>query len=89
MYRNMNFRRQNEQKAKSKAQKYLKRVFNSIDFPGLVITPSRVGIMARTRCTCSCNMCCNPRHATWGNHEEHITMQERKAEEDFYQQLEE
>lgn len=35
---------------------------------------------------CSCQMCCNPRHSNWAK-SERLTIQERKANEKFHDEL--
>ena len=35
---------------------------------------------------CSCEMCCNPRHSNWVK-SERLTIQERKANEKFHDEL--
>lgn len=38
---------------------------------------------------CSCSMCANPRHSSWGGRTASLTMQERKEDERFVYELEE
>lgn len=47
------------------------------------------GSVTRTPTPCSCYMCGNQRHNTWQNKKECLTMQERKALEDYNNQMEE
>ena len=46
-----------------------------------------VHVAAENRKKCSCEMCRNPRHSSWSARDEKLTMQERKANEDFEAQL--
>jgi len=49
----------------------------------------QAGVVTRTPTPCSCYMCGNQRHNTWQNKKECLTMQERKALEDYNNQMEE
>ena len=47
-----------------------------------------LGIVVKTTTTCSCYMCGNQRHNTWQSTDECLTMQERKANDNFKDSLE-
>jgi len=48
-----------------------------------------VHVGAENRKKCSCEMCSNPRKSSWYQGDNELTMQERKAKEDYEDQLEE
>ena len=51
---------------------------------GIIEMPPEVASsVTRTPTPCSCYMCGNQRHNTWQNKKECLTMQERKALEDY------
>ena len=82
MHRTIPFRRWQEQKAKRKARKVM---LTSWMIPEEYITPAGIGINAHSHCKpCSCWMCCNPRKSF-----NEVTMQERRANLAFRQQLKE
>lgn len=43
--------------------------------------------MVNTRSPCSCSCCGNPRHIKWGNHGDHVSLQERRAEISYEEQV--
>ena len=43
--------------------------------------------LVNTRCRCSGPCCCNPRHTKWLPKKERITLQERKADISFKEQI--
>ena len=53
---------------------------------GEVMSETTAGMVTRTPTPCSCYMCGNPRHKKFENP---LTIQERKAEEEYEYQLEE
>ena len=53
------------------------------------MSPFQAGSVARTPKPCSCYMCRNQRHNDWQKAEERLTVQERKALEDYNDQKEE
>ena len=75
MERTKAFRRSCDRKAKLKAKKSM--IGEGMDERG-------IGKMANCHCKpCSCEMCGNPRHDHYSSEKNKMTMQERKAEEDF------
>lgn len=53
------------------------------------MSPRTAGFVINTPTPCSCLMCCNPRHNGWETKKECLTMQEKKALEDYNDQIEE
>lgn len=44
--------------------------------------------MVNTRCPCSCSSCGNPRNCKWFSHDEQVTLQERRSDISFKEQVE-
>lgn len=51
--------------------------------------PNRLGSLRKTNVICSCQMCRNPRHSTFYNQKNKMTIQEQKAFEKFENDLKE
>lgn len=53
------------------------------------MTGRQAGMVVNTPTPCSCLMCCNPRHNGWETKKECLTIQERKASENYNYNMEE
>ncbi len=81
-------RRREEIKRMNRAVKYLKQhqFYDSLEDNELLDTARR---LADNFKNCSCPICCNPRHSIMTNENERLTIQEKKAQSDFKEQIEE
>jgi len=48
-------------------------------YPGMAISPKRLGKLRKNNVVCSCHSCRNPRRSHYFNGQEQLTIQERKA----------
>ncbi len=80
MHRTKEFRRDVEQKNKSKVIHIVKDIWHNED---LLENESFIGKMSNSRHYCSCDICRNPRHRTHSSQKDKLTIQERKANEDL------
>jgi len=95
MFKNMARANRRHQRARIKHNRqgywgYGKYGHRSYCIHGIIEMPAKTaGIVASTPTPCSCLMCCNPRHNGWETKKECLTMQEKKALEDYNNQIKE